>query len=195
MENLLQIVQSVFDQVSNDSDESPITREAMLVDAKAEYAFQMQLLYWAEKQREGFCEIPSFLLTEVELPVEDNKIDISSLNVFNAFSADSFIQNIGGLTCECNYVKSSVNRRQLLCGFESIDDSVRPYVPIGTKIEFPEGTHAKTIKIIYVNKGERVDDQLLIDDRVASLIRDKLQNIYLGKIPSKDETNNTNPNI
>lgn len=194
MANLLEIVQSVYDQVGNDSDEAPVTREAMLVDAKAEYAFQMQLVYWAEKQREGFFEIPSHLLSEAELPVVDNEIDISSINVFNAFSTDSFIQNIGGLTCECQYIKSSVNRRQMLCGFESIDDSVKPYVPLGKKIKFPEGTHAKTLKIIYINKGEQVDDNYEIDDKVASLVRDKLQNIYLGKITQKDQTNNTNPN-
>lgn len=195
MANILEIAQTAHSQIfPNPSDETSISREEFLSTARGEYAYQMQLYYWSEKQREGSFEIPSHLLSQVELPVIDNEIDISSLNVFRAFGIDSFIQNIGGLTCTCEYVKSSVNRRQLLSCFEIIDDNVRPYVPLKNKIQFPKGTHAPKIKIIYINKGERVGDEEEIDDHVGAIVRSRLIEIYGGKVNKEDVTNNTDSN-
>jgi hypothetical protein len=195
MSNLLEISESAWRQIfPNPSDETSLSREEFLSTARGEYAYQMQLYYWSEKQREGSFEIPSHLLTPVELPVLDNEVDISSLNVFRSFGIDSYIQSVGGLTCSCEYVKSSVNRRKLFSNFESIDDNVRPYIPLKNKLLFPKGTHANPIKIIYINKGERVGNDEEIDDHIGAIVRSRLIEIYGGKINKEDVTNNTNSN-
>jgi hypothetical protein len=39
--------------------------------------------------------------------------------------------------------------------------------------------------------GENVDEDIEIDDTIAAIIRSRLNEIYLGKIPKEDVTNNS----
>lgn len=175
----------------NPGDDTAITVDEFIVTAKGEYAWMMQLNYWAEKQRDGEAVIPSHVLSEKVMDVVNNEIDISSLNIFRSLSADIWLQNIGGLDCKCRYMKSDVNMSQLLCDDDSKPDNFRTYLTIGNKIKFPNGTHSKSLPIIYANSGDEIDDDIEIDDGIASLIRAKLIEMYSGKTGKEDLKNDT----
>lgn len=162
--------------------------------AKAEYSYQSLLLAWKQKKDEGYFEVPSYLLTEKELDVVNDEIDISSLEYFTSLPMEVWLQDIGGVRCSCKYVKSTLNNTKLLCDDDSLDDDTRTYYVQGNKIKFPKGAHAKKLPIIYANKGEGVNGGIEIDDAIGALIRQRLVEIYGGKIAPKDETNNENPN-
>lgn len=174
-------------------DEAPITKEEFFESARLEYAYQLLQLYWKERREFGFFTIPSYLLTEVELPVENNEIDISTLKIFRSFSADFWLQNIGGITCGCTYVKTDVNVSQLMCDDDSMDEDVRTYVVIGNKIKFPKGVHKSPLTIIYTNRGGALSGDLEVDDAIAGIVRVRLIEIYGGgKTGQEDPTNNSN---
>jgi hypothetical protein len=192
--NLKSICEQSWHQIyPNGSDEATITREEFLATGRNMYAYQMLLLYWTERQREGEFLIPSHLLSETEIEIIDNKMDISSLNVFRSLPSDVWLQNIGGILCECKYVKSSVNMTQLMCGDDSLGEA-RRYIPVSKKILFPDGVHKSPLTIIYANMGETTDMSIEVDDALGAIVREKLVELYLGKIGQENKTNDTNPN-
>lgn len=194
LSNLLSIAEQAFLQIfPNAGDETLVTREQFIATAKQMYAYEMLLYYWNERNREGEFVMPSHLLSEVELEVVDNKMDISSLNVFRSLPSDLWLQNIGGLDCKCKYVKSDVNMSQLMCGDDSLGD-VKTYIPLSKKIIFPDGVHANKLTLIYANMGETTDEKVEVDDALGAIVRTRLIELYAGKIGSEDKTNNTNPN-
>lgn len=176
----------------NPGDETALEVEEFIATAKSEYAYQMQLEYWAQKQREGEAVMPSHLITEVELPVKENRMDISKLNIFRNFFADVWLVNVGGIGCGCLYIKSDANMSQLLCGDDSKPDEARTYYPQGKEIIFPRGVHKNPLPIIYANRGDELDDDIEIDDGIAAIVRTRLIDIYGGKTGTEDVTNNTN---
>lgn len=196
MSNLLEIAELAWEQVfPSGGDETRISKESFIATAKTEYAYQYLLFYWKQKREEGFFNIPSHLLSEVELPVVDDEIDISKLKVFNAFGTDRFLVNVGGLTCSCEYVKSNVNTAALLCDDDSLSDDTRTYLIVGNKIKFPRGTHASRLTIIYTNTGEKVSDRIECDDAIGGIVRTRLVEIYGGgKTGKEDDSNNSTSN-
>lgn len=151
----------------------------------------MLLLYWKEKREEGFFNIPSNLLSTTKLPVVNNKADISELGIFRGFPSDIWLQNVGGLGCKCKYVKTTVNMVQLTGDDDSLPDESRTFLPLGQEIIFPQGVHENPITIVYTNMGENVDGDIEVDDTIAAIVRTRLNEIYLGKIPKEDVTNNS----
>lgn len=175
----------------NPSDEVAITKEEFIASAKTLYAYEMWLFSKTEKRDEGMFELPTEILTESEpLPVVDDAIDISGLKILRAFAGDIWLQNIGGLTCTCKYVKSTVNRSQLLCGDDSLGNGARTYYIIKDKIYFPKGAHAKALSIIYADMGT-IDDNVEVSAGIGAIIRQKLVDLYIGKTGKEDETNNS----
>lgn len=175
----------------NPSDESAVTLEEFIETGRNEYAYQMLLLYWKEKREEGFFDIPSNLLSTTKLKVENNKADISDLGIFRGFPSDVWLQNVGGIGCSCKYIKTDVNKVQVLADDDSMPDEARTFLPLGQEILFPKGVHENPITIIYANMGENVDGDIEIDDTIAAIVRTRLNEIYLGKIPKEDVTNNS----
>lgn len=193
--NILEIAELAWRQLfPAGADSPPITKAEFIATAKTEYAGQMWVLSKNEKNQEGVFNVPSVLLSEVELPVKDNTVDITGLDVLRSLSNDSWLQNIGGLTCRCKYVKSNVNQRQLFCDDDSLPNDAKIYLVVGNKIWFPRGTHASKLPIIYANKGLQVEDRLEIDDAIGANIRTRLIEIYGGKTGNEDVTNNANSN-
>lgn len=192
MANLKSIAESAWLQLyPRGSDEALITREQFIADAKIQYAYQMLLYYWAERNREGEFLIPSHLLTEVEIDVVDNKMDISKLNVFRSLPSDIWLQNIGGIDCDCRYVRSSVNMAQLMCDDDSLGDAKR-YIPLSKIIKFPDGVHKTPLPVIYANMGETTDVSVEVDDALGAIVREKLIQLYGGKTGEENKTNDTN---
>lgn len=192
---LFSIAEVAYRQVfQNPGDETPITLQEFIETAKGEYAFQMLLWYWNEKQREGEAVIPSHLLTEKEMEVKNDAIDISSLNIFRNLPNDLWLQKIGDFDCKCQYMKSDVNLTQLLCDDDSAGDDVRPFLVVGKKIKFPKGTHASKLMVLYANSGDEIDGDIEVEDSIGGIVRTRLVEIYLGKSNPEDTTNNTNPN-
>lgn len=177
----------------NPGDEGAISREEFLESAKLEYSYQYLLWYWKENALEGIFNTPGDLATEKEFSVLDNEIDISGLDIMTMLAGDKWLLNIGGLTCECKYVKSNINQTQLLCDDDSMPEEYKPYVIVGKKIKFPKGTHADKITIIYANSGESTDDNIEVDGALGALVRVRLQEIY-GRPMPVDKNNNTNSN-
>lgn len=177
------------------SDEATITLGEFIATAKSEFAYAQLLMAWKEKRDEGSFQVPSYLSTETEpLEVVSNEIDISGLDILRSLPQEVWLQKIGAFDCECEYVKSTINQSQLLCDDEGAGD-FKTYFVIGNKIRFPKGTHANKLPIIYANNGSNLDDLMMIDDAMGSIVRDKLTQIYGGKVPPADPTNNSNPNI
>lgn len=178
----------------NPSDETSITKEEFIATGRREFAYQSLLFAWKEKSDEGYFDVPSYLSTEVELPVVNDEIDISSLKILRSLPQEIWVQNIGGLGCHCKYIKSTVNMTALLCEDDSRDDAAKTYYFLGKKIRFPQGVHKTPLTIIYANSGDGVDGTTEIDDAIAGIIRTRLLDIYLGKTPPEDTTNNSNAN-
>ncbi len=177
------------------SDEATITLQEFIQTAKAEFAYAQLLMAWKDKREDGYFQVPSYLSTETEpLPVVDNSIDISDLDILRSLPQESWMQRVGNLDCQCSYVKSTINQSQLLCDDDSLGDQ-KTYFIIGNKIRFPRGTHADSLPIIYANNGANLDNLMMIDDAMASIVRDKLVQIYGGKVPPADQTNNSNSSV
>lgn len=177
----------------NPGDESAIDREEFIETAVSIYARSVWLQEKIERRENGLWNVPSELLTEVELEVVDNQIDLTDLNILRSLSNDKWLQNIGGLTCECEYVGSNVNMTQLVCDDEFQEG--KTYIIIGNKIKFPQGTHATPLSIIYANNGLGVDgiEDIEIDGSLAATVREQLMNLYAKK-GQEDLTNNSNSN-
>ncbi len=177
------------------SDEATISLQEFIQTAKSEFAYAQLLMAWKDKREDGYFQVPSYLSTETEpLPVVDNSIDISDLDILKSLPQEVWLQNVGGFNCECAYVKSTINQSQLLCDDDSLGDQ-KTYFLIGNKIRFPRGTHADSLSIIYANNGANLDNLMMIDDAMASIVRDKLGQIYGGKVPPADQTNNSNSSV
>lgn len=195
MADLKSIAQLAYDQLfPNPTDEEKVSRIDFLETAKSEYAYQSLLMYWKEKATEGMFNIPGNLSTEAEFDVVNNEIDISSLDIMSRLPNDLWLQNIGGLTSECNYIKSNVNQTQLLKDDDSLPEDYKTYLIVGKKIKFPQGTHKSPISIIVANSGKEVEDSIEVDDAIAGIIRRSLIEIYGGKIGVENKTNDTNGN-
>jgi len=178
----------------NPTDETSISLQEVIETAKGEYSYQFLLWYWKERGTEGTFDMPAELSTEEEFDVVNNEIDISELNIMSRLPNQMWLQNIGGLTCDCKYVKSNINLTQLLCDDDSLPKDWKPYLVVGKKIKFPKGTHSDKLTIIFANDGRDVDGNVEVADELAALVRRGLADIYLGKVVPSDKTNNTNPN-
>lgn len=196
MANLLEIANLAWEQqFPLATDEVAISRESFISTAKNEYAYQFLLWYWKERGTEGVFNIPGNLSTESDpLPVVDNAIDISKLDILSRLPNDLWLQKIDKLTSDCLYVKSNINQTQLLKDDDSLPDNAKPYLIVGKKIIFPKGTHSDKLTIIYANSGQQVDDNIEVDEAIGALVRQRLNEMYLGKVAPTDKTNNTNPN-
>lgn len=179
----------------NPTDETATTLEEITASARLEYAYQYLLWYWKEKGMEGVFNMPGDLSKETDpLPVVNNEVDISDLDIMSRLPNDLWLQKIGKLTDDCVYVKSNINQTQLLKDDDSLPDSYYPFVILGKKIIFPKGTHSNPITFIYAGSGKDIDGTIEVDDAVGALVKNALLNQYLGRIGIEDKTNNTNAN-
>lgn len=195
MANLLEVAQLAYNQLyPNGTVQSPIQIEEFIAAAKNQFAYESLIAAYNEKNQEGYFNVPSYLLTEVELDIVDNEADISSLKILRSLPQEVWAVNIGGLTCQCKYIKSDVNLTQLLCDDDSLDDAVRTYLFLGKKIKFPKGVHKTPLPFIYANSGESVSGYIEVDGALAAIIKDKLVLQYGGKVGQEDITVNGNPN-
>lgn len=177
------------------SDEPTIDREDFVATARSEYCFLVWKKIKEDKVLYGECDIPSDLLREVKLDVVDNSMDLSSLKIMRSIDQELWLQNIGGMNCECVYVKSTVNNTKLLCDDDSLSDDAKTYYPQGKKIIFPNGVHETPLSILYATSGEDIDDNIEIDDAIAALVGERLIQIYGGKTGIADKQNDSNSNV
>lgn len=192
--NLLELAELVWRQAyPNPTDETPVSLEEVVATAKYEYMSTMWRLAKEERAQEGVFNVPSNLLATATLKVVNNEMDISQIRTLRSLPDDMWLQNIGGITCTCRYVKSSLNLSQLLCDDDSLGNA-RTYFAMENKIHFPQGTHKDELPIIYAKMSEDVDGDIEIADAVGSIIRQRLVEIYLGKVGPEDTTNNSSSN-
>ena len=190
--NLLEVAEVAWRQIfPQPSDETAITREEFITTAKIQYPLQMWAFSRNTKNQDGVFEVPSNILVQSEpLPVRDNKIDISKLQIMRGLPNETWLQRIGPLVCECKYVKSTLNISQIMCDTEDgLGDDVKTYFIIGNEIIFPKGTHADKLPIIYASSGIENDGLYEIDDVVAGMIQQQLLLIYGGRIGKEDKNN------
>lgn len=178
----------------NPGDETSITKEEFIATGKYEWAYQTLLASWGERQLEGYYEVPSYLTDEIELEVINNEMDIGCLKTFKSLPQEIWLQGIGEMNCGCTYVKSTFNLNALLCEDDSLPDTTKTYYVQGKKIKFPKGVHKTPLRITYATMGADFTGEIQIDEAVASLVRAKLNEMYLGKVAAADTTNNSNSN-
>ncbi len=197
MANLLEIAELAWSQVfPHPTDETAITKEEFITTAKTQYPLQMWIQARNIKNEEGVFDVPTNILVQSDpLPVVDNEIDISGLSIMYGLPNQAWLQNIGGLTSKCKYVKSTVNQAQIMQDTEDgLGDDVKTYLAIGKKIFFPKGTHSNKLTIIYASNGIENDGLYEVDDVVGAMIQQQLILIYTGKIGKEDKVNDGNPN-
>jgi hypothetical protein len=195
MANLKEIAELAWAQLFPlGGDEVAVDREDFVATAKVEHAYQLWRKIKEDKREYGECDIPSYLLKEVELDVKDNQISLEGLNIMRGIDQELWLQDVGGMDCECTYVKSTVNHTKLLCDDDSLPSDQRTFYPMGKKILFPQGTHSDKMKILYAHSGEETDVYLEVDDVIAGIVRSRLLEIYAGKVGAEDKTNDTNTN-
>lgn len=194
MANLNSIAELVWRQLFPDPTvQTKTKKEEVQASAKTEYAYQLWLKLMADKREDGYIEAPSYLLSEVELDVEDNEIDISDLKIMRGLPWEIWLQNLGGINCDCRYVKSTVNLAQVLCDDDSLGDSDKTFYVVGKMIKLPKGAHKDKLPLIYANSGESVDGKIEVDDTIGGIVRRSLFELYGGRIGNADKTNNDNP--
>lgn len=192
MANLKSVAEQAWNQLfPRPGDEEAVDKEDFVATAKGEFAFQIWKKIKEDKLLYGECDIPSYLLSETELEVKNDEMDISELKIMRSIDQELWLQSIGGMNCECLYVKSTLNQTKLLCDDDSLPDDSKPFYPQGKKIKFPKGVHKSPLSIIYANQGEEIDDMIEIDDAIAGIIRRELINIYGGKIGEEDAKNDS----
>ena len=197
MANLLEIAQLVWEQIyPKPGNETTVTREQVVATAKTEYAYQLWIKIKQDKAEYGETDIPSFLLSENEMPIENNEMDISELDIMRGLDLEMWLQDINdGIPCKCKYIKTTLNKSKALCDDDALPDDAKIYYPVGNKIKFPLGANgAKKLNIIYANNGDEVDEEIEIDDVVGAMVRRSLLEIYLGKIGPEDKKNDSNSN-
>lgn len=193
MASLKEISQVAYDQTyPNASIQTSVKVEHFIEAAKSKYAFELWRMSKELKRSEGEFDIPSSLLRQGEIEVKDNVADISNIHVFRTSDGETWISNIGGIGCECNYIKKTVNISQILCDDE-YDGNGKPFVVVGDKINFPKGTHKSTLPIIYASSGDDLNEEIPIDDTTAELVSIYLVQRFSNKLPT-DETANDNSN-
>lgn len=195
MADLKEIAEVAYAQIyPNAGTSAPsVKREHFLSVARTRYAFEMYLLSKELSRSEGLFEIPTALLREADLAIVDDEADISSLKIFRSFEGDHWIGAVGGFACGCEYIKYSVNLNNILGCDSEYKGNKRSYTVVGNKIKFPDGTHSKTVPIIYASNGTDLNDGILVDDAVADRVSEYLWKRYSGRIP-EDRTNNSNSN-
>lgn len=194
MADLKSVAELVWRQLFPDPTvQTKVKKEEVLASAKVEYAYQLWLKLMADKREDGYIEVPSYLLSQKELDVSNNEMDISSLKIMRGLPWEIWLVQVGELDCECKYVKSTVNLAQVLCDDDSLGDSDKTYYVLGKKIKFPKGAHASKLPITYANSGEDIDGKIEVEDTIAGIVRRSLLDLYGGKIGPKDVTNNSNP--
>lgn len=196
MSDLREIAQLAWQQVfPNPGNETKITREQFLATAKSEYAYLMWKKIKEDKAEYGECDIPSYLLAEKELPIENNVMDISELEIIRSIDLELWLQDIkGSEDCKCSYIKSTLNKNKALCDDDSIPDESKTFYPLGKKIIFPRGTHDNKLTLVYAKSGQELDETIPVDDAIGGIIRRSLVEIYAGKTGDEDKKNDTNPN-
>lgn len=195
MSNLKEIAELSHSQIFPKSGgKAPIDVQEFIRTSINEWAYLTWLAFLNEKNLEGYAEAPSYLLAETDIDIVNNEMDISILKTFKSIPQDQWLVNIGGMNCECKYVKSTANLTQLLCSDDSLPDDTKTYYITGKKIKFPQGTHKNTLPILYASMGDDSHKNVEVDEAIGSQIRDKLNAMYLGRVPPTDVTNNNNPN-
>lgn len=195
MANLLSIAEEAWSQIfPRPNDEEAVDREDFVATAKTQYAFELWKRIKEDKREYGTCDIPSYLLSEAELEVVDNEMDISSLSIMRSIDQELWLQDIGGVSCECLYVKSTLNQTKSLCDDDSLPDTAKTFYPLGKKIKFPRGTHKTPLKIVYANNGQEIDGMIEVDDAIGGIVRIRLIEIYGGKIGPEDPSNDSQSN-
>lgn len=193
MADLKTIAQLAYDQIfPNPTDEEKVSRIDFLESAKLEYAYQFLLWFWKENATEGVFNMPGELANETHFDVVNNEVDISGLDIMSRLPNDRWLLNIGGLVCDCKYVKSNINQTQLLCDDDSLPENYKTYLIIGKKIKFPLGVHKTPLSIIYANSGRQIDDSIEVDPALGKLVKDALIANYGNKIGTEDKVNDTN---
>lgn len=195
MASLKEISELVWRQIGTANDEARITLEEVDAAAILEYAWQQLQMAWKNKRDDGEYVVPSYLLREGELKVKNNEADISGFGILKGLPSEMWLQNIGGIGCGCNYIKTTVNMAQLMCEDDSLDADTKTYYVIGERIKFPKGVHSEKLPIIYANDGTDLNSQdIIVDEAIGNLVRQALLASYLGKVTPKDDTNNSTPN-
>ena len=192
MAGLKSIAQVNYDQIyPNATSQTSVKVEHLIEEAKIRYAWELFRVGKESKRVDGEWEIPSDLWREALIDIVNNEADISELNVFRSLEGDSWVGNIGGIGSDCKYMRLTLNLSQSFD--EDYLGNSKSYIVVGSKIKFPQGTHKKSLPIVYATNGNDLDDEIQIDDAIGALVSDYIYKKFSGRLP-EDRTLNSNSN-
>lgn len=159
-----------------------------LARAKVIYAARMENQASEDKVTDGEWEVPSQLLLNGTVKVENNKANISHLKAMRTLRNGVWIQSVGN---GCQYTRLSLNDSKTIDA-KYLEDSL-PYTPLGNELIFWNGTHGdeKELSVVYVSDGTDISGAIELDNRVADFVFTRLLQEY-GNPVKEDKTNNNN---
>lgn len=185
MANLYSISELVWRQISpRPGDETSVLKGEVIASAKVEYGGIIAVLAYQKRAVEEF-EVPSEIVNTKTLVVdkESGTADISSFKIVRALPNDLWFISLTG---KCLYVKTTAASVQL---FSSVNTGkVRVFVT-ENQLVFPEGCTEDKLYFTFAGTGQ-LDNYHQIPDEIGSMLRDRLEKIYLGKVGKEDLTNN-----
>lgn len=188
MPTLKQVAQLEYDRIfPNSDDDTSLTIHDFVETARQEYSFLAWRMYLEEKRMDGESEVSSNIQATAKVEIKNGEIDISSLNILRALPGDVWLRELS--PANGTFVKTTSNNRKLIDD-EDIGGGTRFYVE-GDKIKFTSKVADQPATMVYASNN--VDGSDNIDEKMASLIRAKLREIYDQPMP-ENKTSDNNPN-
>ena len=185
MASLYSIAELVWRQIHpRPGDETGVLKQEVIASAKVEYGGIIAVAAYQKRSVEEF-EVPSEIVdfADIDVDVKTGTADISGLKIIRALPNDLWWI---ALTGKCHYVKTNAASVHLFAPDNT--GKVRVYAT-KNKLIFPEGVSESKLSFVFAGTGQ-VDDYIEMPDEFGSMLRDRLEKIYLGKIGKEDLTNN-----
>lgn len=185
---LNEIAENVWRQAfPRPGDETAVPKWVVLNTAKLEYAGIIAIDAMQKRMMSEF-ELPSELLQTAVLKVSKDdfevKADISDLPIVRAIPNDMWWLDLRG---KCEYMKTTA--RDAMIYDAANTPKIRAY-PTRNSIVFPEGTPESEVRLYFAGFGE-VNTEMQINADLAAMVRQRLDQIYLGRPQKEDLTNNS----
>lgn len=189
------VAELVYRQVNpNPKDESPSTLAEYIESAKLRFAYRTWERNRLNKSMGEGNVVDGALVRSYDMTVVDKKASIAEISPLRMLTDNMWIQSVGGISCGgCQYTVMDINSYKLLCDDESRNPEYdKAAVPVGSSILFPDGAHAETVELIYVNDGSDVEDDMDVDGSIGAMVQSDLFALY-SKQFKEDKSNNSNP--
>jgi len=190
MVKLFSIAETVWRQIHpQPGDETSVLLAEVIASAKVEYAGVIAINAYQLRAENEF-EVPSEIIGVKKIDIQDNVADLSNLKIVRGLPNDLWFISLTGE--KCGYVKTTASGH-LLSNPQDIQPKKFVYA-VGERLIFPDGTQDKNATLVYADAGTDFND-IPIPENLGMLVRQRLEQIYLGKVGREDLTNNSSSDV